>query len=509
MYFGSQHGPFRIYPGMGRDQCGEFDPRVRPWYVAASSGPKNVIMVLDKSGSMQGQRMELLKSAAKRVVNTLSVADRVALIAFDSEVQEISNNGFLYTANTTNKEALVKAIDGLEAGSRTNFYDAFESAFDLLDRTAENEFTVPCNTAVLFFTDGEMTYPPEIKPIDVQTLVYKRIIKSEGIMNKPIFMFTYSISESGEDAHTFPRELACSVENGVWSQIGDDDEIISSLSNYQRLFSLGLGDSKNTGFVAWVEPYIFFTSGTLGTAVSAPVYDRSKTPALFLGVVGIDFSLEALNIALTNATDSNSKSATEESIRRVVLQSTARCPSINLTLCELESYRRQGSAGMEALCTSNCSAQDYLQVEEKKCDSISDYPSNLWQNTNTTNVAYSDRVCCTTDPLQQCLVEERYKDDKNDQLSNNKAIMIGAIAGGVVVILLVVGLASRYRMNQKNKRTKIEREMENRKEQVVLDVVNTSHGSIFHGSNAAIPVFPIAMLPPSAPPQDPDSHADI
>ena len=47
MYFGSQNGIFRIYPARQSEECGVYDPRVRPWFVAGSSGPKNVVLILD------------------------------------------------------------------------------------------------------------------------------------------------------------------------------------------------------------------------------------------------------------------------------------------------------------------------------------------------------------------------------------------------------------------------------------------------------------------------------
>ena len=45
-----------MYPGSpGKCPNGKntYDPRKRPWYVAASSGPKDVILILDTSGSMR------------------------------------------------------------------------------------------------------------------------------------------------------------------------------------------------------------------------------------------------------------------------------------------------------------------------------------------------------------------------------------------------------------------------------------------------------------------------
>ena len=44
-----------MYPGNpGKCPNGKnnYDPRVRPWYVAASTGPKDVVLILDTSGSM-------------------------------------------------------------------------------------------------------------------------------------------------------------------------------------------------------------------------------------------------------------------------------------------------------------------------------------------------------------------------------------------------------------------------------------------------------------------------
>ena len=351
MFFGAQDGSFRIFPGRRYPTCGEFDPRQRPWYIAASSGPKNIVLVLDTSGSMAGQRLVLLKEAAKRIVRTLTVGDRVAIVRFSGDAQLIADpNGRMFTATKENIETLVNEIDRFEAVGTTNFYDAFQAGFDVLDNTVEQELQADCNSAILFLTDGEMTDPENIQEIDVINLVKARLDQTVAATGNPALLFSYSVSED-DDVHAFPKQLACSTDFGVWSKIVDPREIVDSLTSYYNLFALGLGQGKNEDFVAWVEPYEFATGGVLGTTVSAPVYDRSTEPALFVGSVGFDFTLAAMDAA------AGSEAGSQEVLDRVVLASTAKCPSLNLTLCELESFRRQGSAGDEALCTSNCTAK--------------------------------------------------------------------------------------------------------------------------------------------------------
>jgi len=66
--------------------CPDFDPRFRSWYVSASSGPKNVILIIDVSGSMDDNgRMALAKDAAITVLNTLTFADWVGIVQFSSD----------------------------------------------------------------------------------------------------------------------------------------------------------------------------------------------------------------------------------------------------------------------------------------------------------------------------------------------------------------------------------------------------------------------------------------
>ena len=103
-------------------------------YIAASSGPKNVILVLDTSGSMDKLRLKFMKEAAKRVVETLTFSDRVAIVSFATRAKVFAREGkYVYQANKANKKILTDAIDSFEAIGATNFLDAFEKTFEILN----------------------------------------------------------------------------------------------------------------------------------------------------------------------------------------------------------------------------------------------------------------------------------------------------------------------------------------------------------------------------------------
>lgn len=97
--FGSWTGLFRIYPGSSYDQeCGDYDPRIRPWYVAASSGPKDVVIVMDISASMREEgRLELAKDAVVSVLGTMNEHTFVNIVTFSATVSA-RNESFVYRA---------------------------------------------------------------------------------------------------------------------------------------------------------------------------------------------------------------------------------------------------------------------------------------------------------------------------------------------------------------------------------------------------------------------------
>ena len=143
------------------------------------------------------------------------------------------------------------------------------------------------------------------------------------------------------------------------------------MSSYYKLFAMGLGDNANKNFVAWVEPYPFATSGDMGTTISAPVYDRSVSPNMFIGVIATDFTVEFMK-EIVGGSDSYN-----EVLKALVRRSTAICPKYTLNECELQALRKL-SGGSEAMCANECT--DLMGIEPKACRPSNDYPTNLWAN---------------------------------------------------------------------------------------------------------------------------------
>ena len=292
-------------------------------------------------------------------------------MAFSSRAAQIGGFSSLISATNENKERLVKAIKDLDANGGTNFYDAFNTAFNALDKTIRSESTSGCNITILFMTDGQISGGPGAN--EVIKLVNDRTEQLSATFNRNTTLFTFSLGQQAD--HSVTKSIACST-NGIWTHVDDSTgDLVTAMSSYYKLFALGLGEEGNEDFTAWVEPYEFTNpAGKIGTTVSAPVYDRSVKPPLFLGVVAVDSYMDTLEQVLGEDATSSTM------LQRFVLLSTARCPKLGLTECELDALRFLGG-GEEATC-GVCNST-YTGIIPETCSFQSDLPNNLWHNTDS------------------------------------------------------------------------------------------------------------------------------
>jgi hypothetical protein len=228
----------------------------------------------------KGGRMRMAREAADTIVDTLTAADRFAVVKFSTSAYQLGGTDLLIKANSTNKDRLKEKINQLEPGGATNFRAAFTTAFDAIDKSLDKEGTLGNGPiAFQFMMDGKIEENPyntnkEEETKNVIDLVKERTEQLSEI-SREVTIFTYSL---GEDADVnVTKNISCST-GGIWTPVEDCGNLVGKMSSYYKLFALG-----NQNAVAWVDTYKFIFRGVMGTTVSVPVYDRDVDPPIFLG----------------------------------------------------------------------------------------------------------------------------------------------------------------------------------------------------------------------------------
>ena len=114
----------------------------------AETTPRDVTLVLDVSGSMQGRKIEQARAAGKQLLSTLRSEDRFRLVDFSSDVRTFRDE--FVAATSVNVRDATRYLDALEAQGGTNIEGALREAI----RPAISAGRLPL---VLFLTDGEPT----------------------------------------------------------------------------------------------------------------------------------------------------------------------------------------------------------------------------------------------------------------------------------------------------------------------------------------------------------------
>jgi uncharacterized membrane protein len=89
-----------------------------------------MVLVIDKSGSMDGDKIEMAKSAARSAVELLGRRDQVAVVAFDGDSYLICE-----MQSASNKAKITDEIARIDSGGGTTMYPAMEMANEVLMTT--------------------------------------------------------------------------------------------------------------------------------------------------------------------------------------------------------------------------------------------------------------------------------------------------------------------------------------------------------------------------------------
>uniref|UniRef100_A0A8C9J4I1 Calcium voltage-gated channel auxiliary subunit alpha2delta 2 n=1 Tax=Panthera tigris altaica TaxID=74533 RepID=A0A8C9J4I1_PANTA len=293
--FGSATGVTRYYPATpwrAPKKIDLYDVRRRPWYIQGASSPKDMVIIVDVSGSVSGLTLKLMKTSVCEMLDTLSDDDYVNVASFNEKAQPVSCFTHLVQANVRNKKVFKEAVQGMVAKGTTGYKAGFEYAFDQLQNS--NITRANCNKMIMMFTDGG-----EDRVQDV--------FEKYNWPNRTVRVFTFSVGQHNYDV-TPLQWMAC-ANKGYYFEIPSIGAIRINTQEYLDVLGRPMVlAGKEAKQVQWTNVYEDALGLGLVVTGTLPVFNLTqdgpgeKKNQLILGVMGIDVALNDIKRLTPNYT---------------------------------------------------------------------------------------------------------------------------------------------------------------------------------------------------------------
>lgn len=206
-----------------RDKDGFYMMLVSPNHRASSGTPiaKDILLVLDRSGSMGGEKIAQARDAARFVINNLNSGDRFDIITYNDGIESCFSA--LKSATRTNREMALADVDRVEAGGGTNIHDALAVAMDELVASSQQASLGASATRpayVLFLTDGL----PTVGIRDEQRIIDDT--REANDLNARLFCFGV-----GYDVNVRLLDNLSSEEGGKTAYVKPDEDIEAKVAS--------------------------------------------------------------------------------------------------------------------------------------------------------------------------------------------------------------------------------------------------------------------------------------
>lgn len=177
-------------------------------------------LIVDRSGSMTGNKIVQARDAASYIVNNLNSGDRFNIVDFSTNVTTLSRTHLPYT--TMNRNVALTYIDGIVANGGTNISGAFDVAIPQFQ--ASNDTTA---NIIIFFTDGiangGITNTQQLVA-HVQDLITQ--------YEAGVTIFTFGI---GSNVNQQLLTLLATSTNGLAEFLGNDDLFTRITAFYNQI----------------------------------------------------------------------------------------------------------------------------------------------------------------------------------------------------------------------------------------------------------------------------------
>lgn len=393
---------------VGGVQCGTYDPRADPTYIAAATGRKNVVLLIDTSNFVNASELKLIKSYAKQIVNLLQTQDRILVLRYSNTVE-----GYNSTLDPATSDLRAKAnnyIDGLslnKTGAGADLNNALSFLYDRLSASKSNN-TINANSDILIFLVSSGKYNGNEKTIN-NTIDFK---ESQLKFSQKII---YISSIIGTDApESFFTSIYCQ-KFGIMNISMDEDDVNSNIGSVVQFLTYTNNSFPDT--TLWTDWWD--NTGELGQVITAaqPIYDKTTSPPFLIGVASIDVRLSDFSEYTTSETDYTTLVPSFQ-------QNNPNVPFVmNLNNCQLEDLRSYKCLNPNQY-SIQCNSSTPLKTSFSKC-SVS-YSTVFCEDKSSMVVSDdlpNDLTCC------RCIAG-----------SPKGAIIAGYIVLFAIVVLIVAAI---------------------------------------------------------------------
>ncbi|XP_062374410.1 voltage-dependent calcium channel subunit alpha-2/delta-1a [Sardina pilchardus] len=288
--FGSATGLARYYPASPwidkektPNKIDLYDVRRRPWYIQGAASPKDMLILVDASGSVSGMTLRLIRTSVNEMLETLSDDDYVNIVSFNEDAKKAACFDNLVQANVRNKKILKDAVQNITAKGITNYKDGFDMAFQQL--LSLNVTRANCNKIIMLFTDGGEERASEIF--------------EKYNPDKRVRIFTFSVGQHNYDKAPI-QWMAC-TNKGYYYEIPSIGAIRINTQEYLDVLGRPMVKAKEKAKqVQWTNVYM--DALELGQVITGtlPVFNKTRIRSnkskgknqLILGVMAVDVSLD-------------------------------------------------------------------------------------------------------------------------------------------------------------------------------------------------------------------------
>jgi uncharacterized membrane protein len=197
-----------------------------------------LILCIDRSGSMTGEKIELAKDAAKATAELLGPEDLIGVTAFDSAATPV-----VRLQRAANRLRIAGDISRLSAGGGTNILPALRDAYEQLD-------PAPAKIKhIILLTDGQASYDGIADLVD-EMQQHKITVSAVGVGSGADKTLLTMIAERGggrfyytQDAQNVPKIFTKETTEVARSALVEESVSVHVAKHVELLDGVGIGDA--------------------------------------------------------------------------------------------------------------------------------------------------------------------------------------------------------------------------------------------------------------------------